>query len=218
MLITLGVIGVVATITIPGLISAYKANQLRAQFLKSYSTIQQAFRQMEADDVSTDLATYSGKMGSFYNTYKQYFKGAHECGYYYDTSDALPCMGMPYGKNNYKSLDGKFVVYDDYFTDGQLVLPDGSLLMIDNPNWGDFLWLFVDLNGYATPPNRFGYDLFVFQFIDGELRTMGDKETEYNDIDKYCNINISTKTNGIACAHRAKTESDYFKWAVKNLK
>lgn len=33
-LITLGIIGVVAAITIPGLITTYKAHQLHSQFLK----------------------------------------------------------------------------------------------------------------------------------------------------------------------------------------
>lgn len=53
-LITLGIIGVVAAITIPGLIYNYKAHRLQSQFLKSYSTLQQVFKRMEADDVSLD--------------------------------------------------------------------------------------------------------------------------------------------------------------------
>lgn len=35
-LITLGIIGVVAALTIPSLITNYKAHRLRSQFLKSY--------------------------------------------------------------------------------------------------------------------------------------------------------------------------------------
>ncbi len=215
-LITLGIIGVVAAITIPSLMTAHKAHRLRAQFLKSYSTIQQAFRQMEADDVSTDISSYSGKMGSFYKTFKSYFKGVHECGFYTNTSKNLPCLGM--GEHNYKSLDGKYTISSDYFTDGQFVLPDGTLVMIDNPNWGDFVWIFVDLNGYKNPPNRWGYDLFTFEFINGELKTMGDIQTKYNDQEKYCNINSTGITNGMACANKAKNNTDYFKWIVKNVK
>ena len=37
-LITLGIIGVVAALTIPSLITNYKARKLHTQFLKSYST------------------------------------------------------------------------------------------------------------------------------------------------------------------------------------
>lgn len=215
-LITLGIIGVVAAMTIPNLMTAYKAHKYRAQFLKSYSILQQAFKQMEADDVSTDISSYPNNMGSFYNTFKVYFKGAHWCGYYRETSNVLPCTGFLTQK--YKTLNGEKIIDTDYFTDGQIVLPDGTLILIDNPNWGDFVYLFVDLNGYGHPPNRLGYDLFAFQFIDGELRTMGDMKTRYNDVDGFCSIESTSVNNGMTCAQKAKQNSDYFKWVVKNVK
>ena len=93
--------------------------------------------------------------------------------------------------------------------------PEFSNLMFENVI-GKFIS--VDLNGFNNPPNKAGYDLFTFQFIDGELRTMGSKGTIYSDIDKYCNIKSNHYYNGIACAHRAKTEPDYFRWVVKNVK
>ena len=82
----------------------------------------------------------------------------------------------------------------------------------------DYIWVFVDINGYKNPPNVWGYDLFTFEFLDGELRTMGDKQTTYNDLLKYCDIKSDDAKNGIDCAYRAKTESDYFKWVIKNVK
>lgn len=221
-LITLGIIGVVAAMTIPGLMTAYKAHQLRSQFLKSYSTIQQVFRRMEADDVSTDLSTYSGKMGSFYEVFKQYLAGVHECGVYANTSDILPCAGYKeYGTTNrkvYKNYTGTSKLGRAFFDDGQLALSDGTLILIENPNGGDRLWVFVDINGFGKLPNRWGYDLFTFQFINGELRTMGDRETTYNDVEKYCNPKTGDSYNGIACAYKAKTETDYFKALVKQFK
>ncbi len=221
-LITIGIIGVVAAMTIPGLMTAYKAHQLRAQFLKSYSTVQQAFRRMEADDVSTDISAYSGKMGSFYNTFKQYFSGIHECGVYSNTSDILPCAGFAkYGTNNkqvYKTYTGRYNLARGIFDDGQFALSDGTLVLIENPNGFDRVWIFVDINGFGKLPNRLGYDLFTFEFINGELRTMGDRETTYNDLEKYCNPKIANGLNGIACAHKAKTKTDYFKSLVKEFK
>lgn len=187
---------------------------MRSQFLKSYSVIQQAFRQMEVDDVSTDISTYSGKMGSFYDVFKTRFKGAHWCGYYNNTSATLPCARGPI----YKTLNGHRTLSLSLFDDGQFVLPDGTLVIIENPNGGDRVWIFVDLNGYGNQPNRLGYDLFVFQFVEGELRTMGDLQTTYTDMDKYCNLNSSDIFNGITCAQKAKENSDYFEWVIKNIK
>ena len=220
-LITLGIIGVVAALTIPGLMTAYKAHQLRAQFLKSYSTVQQVFRRMEADDVSTDISAYEGKMGSFYDAFKQYLAGVHECGVYSNTSDVLPCAGYKeygIGRKVYKNYTGTANLGLGLFDDGQLALSDGTLILIENPNGGNRLWVFVDINGFGKLPNRLGYDLFTFQFINGELRTMGDRETTYNDVEKYCNPKRGDGLNGIACAYKAKTETDYFKSLVKHFK
>ena len=76
-LITLGIIGVVAAITMPNLIAAHKAKRLRSQFLKSYSTIQQVFKQMEADDVSTDPSTYPAR--TMYKTFMKYLQAPFDC-------------------------------------------------------------------------------------------------------------------------------------------
>ena len=216
-LITLGIIGVVAAMTIPNLMVTYKAKRMRSQFLKTYSVIQQAFKQMEVDDISTDISDYSSRMGSFYDAFKTRFKGAHWCGYYNNTSAVLPCAKNP----TYKNLNGKYNLSQNLFDDGQFVLPDGTLVIIENPNTTDNngrVWVFVDLNGYGNSPNRLGYDLFVFQFVDNELRTMGDLKTTYNDMDKYCNLKSSEAMNGIACAQKAKENSDYFEWVIKNIK
>ena len=173
-LITLGIIGVVAAMTIPNIISTYKAARLRSQFLKSYSTIQQAFRQMRADDISTDFSDYVSNSGSLYSVLKSYFSGVHDCGHYLNTSSALPCAGA---YPTYKTLDGKNTVYRNWFDDGQFVLSDSTLIFIENPNMeSSHVYILIDLNGYARMPNRLGYDLFVLQFVNQELVTMGDSD------------------------------------------
>lgn len=211
-LITLGIIGVVAALTIPELITQYKAKRLHSQFLKSYSVIQQAFKQMGEDDVSTDPTTYDNR--TFYKTFMKYFNGATDCGF-----QGEKCASG----TNYTSFDGKdkdvgFSENKRYsiFDDGQFLLPDGTLIIVENMR--PQLWVHVDLNGYKNPPNRLGYDLFTFDFLDGELITMGAKNTLYNDMEKYCNIKSTTKFNGIACAQKAKENSDYFKDLVKKIK
>ncbi len=218
-LITLGVIGVVAAITIPGLITAYKAHQLKAQFLETYSIVQQVFKQMEADDVSLDPQSYNrDKEEVFYKTFNNYLTGTIDCGTY--SAKGLPCYNI-HDNKGYKTLNGTTKINTSLFDDGQLVLQDGTLLIFEQPSTGTVqlrIWIFVDLNGYKNPPNILGYDLFTFQFLDGELHTMGDKETTYNDINKYCNENSSNALNGIACAHKAKTETDYFKRIIKKFK
>ena len=219
-LITLGIIGVVAAITIPGLINNYKANKLRTQFLKSYSTIQQAFKLMQEDDVSLDPTTYA--TSTYYKTFMKYLQAPTDCGL--GDKKIYPCA---YIRNSadpafkyYKTLDGANASMA-YFDDGQIALQDGTLLMFEN--FSDItdgdptrVYISVDLNGAKNPPNRWGYDLFTFQLVDEQIKAMGEKGTKFGD--NYCNLNLTNEYNGIACASKAKNDTDYFKWVVKTLK
>ena len=223
-LITLGIVGVVAAMTIPSLMNTYKAHRLRAQFLKSYSTVQQVFKQMEADDVSLNPTDYNdNNYGPFYKTFNKYLKASVDCGSC--TTKFNPSkMCYNYKKNSgdmpYKNLNGTAVVAPTLFDDGQILLPDGTLLLFENPSnvTNPRVWVHIDLNGYKNPPNRWGYDLFTFNFLDGELRTMGELQTGYTRYENYCSLTSTMGYNGIACAYKAKSNPDYFKWVVKNVK
>ena len=211
-LITLGIIGVVSAMTIPNLINNYKAKRLRTQFLKSYSIVQQVFKHMSADDVSLDPKTYPTR--TFYLTFMKYLQAPYDCGVH---KNILPCYDYAKTTKNYKSLDNKSNVAINWFDDGQIALQDGTLILFENYTDINQLWVSIDLNGFNNPPNRWGYDLFTFEFIDGELLTMGDAKTKYHDIEKYCNFEGSGEFNGSACAFLAKTDTEYFKRLVKKF-
>lgn len=216
-LITLGIVGVVAAMTIPNLMNYYKAQKLRSQFLKSYSIVQQVFKQMEADDVSLNPRDYPSAPDTlFYKTFIKYLQAPIDCGNYYTKSKALPCYDFMGSSAHYKTLNGSADVPVSVFDAGQIVLQDGTLLLFNSDNYG--FWVSVDLNGYNGKPNKFGYDLFTFEFQDGVLRTMGDISTKYQDMSIYCDKNSKHYFNGIACANKAKADTDYFKTIVKTYK
>lgn len=185
-LITLGILGVVAAMTIPNLITNYKAHQLRSQFLKAYSLTQQAFKLMEEDDISLDPTSYPGV--TFYKTFQKYFTGSIDC-QAPSARQKKPC----YHLNNsapdaYKTYHGSYF-HGFKLDDGQFALQDGTLFLFENPNARDTpILISVDINGFGNKPNKAGYDLFTFQFFDGELKTMGAIGTQY-DVEKYCNKN-----------------------------
>lgn len=224
-MITLGIIGVVSALTIPSLMTNLKAIRFRSQFLKSYSIIQQAYKFMEEDDVSLDPSTYNLKLAPFYKTYMKYLVGAHDCGifgaYGSNNNSGIPCYrykGLSDDSEPYKSLDGKSLVSGQFFDDGQIALPNGVLLLFNHGGIAKH-WITVDINGYNTPPNRWGIDLFTFQIIDGKIITMGDKDTEYYaQKDEYCNFKGSGALNGATCAQKAKENTDYFKEVIKFVK
>lgn len=210
-LITLGIIGVVAAITIPGLITKYKAHRLKSQYLKSYSTIQQVFKQMSMDDVSLDASTYEAK--TFYKTFARYLQGVTDCGSY-----GIECFNIELRTMGiYKALRNDNFSLNGLLDDGILQLQDGTLLLFENPPRIQQVIVSVDLNGYYNPPNRFGYDLFSFQLIDEQLKPMGTSGTLYEG-DTYCDFNSRSSYNGISCAYRVQKESDYFISLLKTVK
>ena len=228
-LITLGIIGVVAAMTIHSLITSYKAHSLKSQYLKAYSEIYQIVKRMRDDEIVLD--------SKFLSQFKYYVTGSIYCGIsstilYADASDS-PCFYKASGL--YKTYDGKKTVSASIMDDGQYVLADGTNVYFEWDTVASHFddaeshkWIWVDINGYKNPPNRWGYDLFTFQVIDDEVLAFGDDGTYLKssasadavsvDTDTYCNLNVSGSYNGLACSYLAKSDSDYFKRVVKNLK
>lgn len=204
-LITIGIIGVVAAITIPQLMKNSKAIRFKSKFNKSYSTIAQAFRSL-ADE---------GAEMSYRKSYKQlmkYFSNATDCGV-----DGSACYKEDISRK-YKTMSGSTFSFAR-LNDGMLLLPGGELIMFeDGRASAGIILLSVDLNGYNSPPNKFGYDVFTFQYIDGNLYAMGDVGTTYYG-NEFCKPSSSVGgLGGISCAHEVKKDSEYFKKIVKEIK
>ena len=218
-LITLGIIGVVAALTIPSLMTKNKAKRLRSQYLKTYSTIAQSIRLIKNEDVSLDPKTYSSG-NSFYKTFANYFKTAHLCG---TQAAAIQKNDLCYysGDNSYKTLDGKSTPPYSRFDDGQFLLMDNTLIMLENPYGSSNapLWIHADINGKNNPPNRLGIDVFTFVMTsDEELVPMGSVGTTYTNTEQYCNPKVSNNYNGFACSKKAMEDSNYFEKILSQTK
>ncbi len=204
--------------TMPNLISNSKAKRLKSQFMKSYSIVAQSMRHAKYDEVSLNPGTYSdGK--AFYHTYIGYFKTAVLCGENTTVKNFDHCHSRT--DHAYKTLDGKREPSFNYFDDGQFVLLDGQLVMIENPysNTNAPLWIHVDINGKTQKPNRLGYDVFTFVVnAEEELVPMGSPGTVCADLDKFCNIESSADLNGCGCAYQVMQQSDYFNKIVRKVK
>ena len=210
-LLTLGIIGVVAAMTIPTVSHRMQAIKLRSQFMKSYSSLQQIGKLMQADGVTGDANEYPPlSRRSFHYTFRQYLKGATDCG-----NSGIDCYGK-YLNTDYRRLAGRQYGGVTLRVSGMSFLqPDGSLVFIGN-NYplGTPITIMVDINGYKTPPNAAGYDLFWFQLMDNaEILPMGAPTTLYTEKDTYCNpkTNEAYSLNGISCACEAVKDPNYFK-------
>lgn len=172
-LITLGIIGIIASITIPSIIDYYSKQQYVESLKKAYSDLTQMFSLYMTDSAVSEIGQTSLFDGvSFSDTsvqdsldgmIKTYFKVVRACragdstcqvtGYkYLSTSAGTPSTQFPSSRYNFCTLNGmcfsiglSSTCQPDLAKTGQMKANCGSI--------------FVDVNG-NKPPNQFGRDFF----------------------------------------------------------
>lgn len=219
-LITLGIIGVVAAMTLPALINNNRNKALEAAFKKNYSVIEQALNMYYAQNgerLTKDII----QRGYLKANIIEYFNVLVDCGRGSESSaSALEKTCIPNYENNgdidknstnYKTFNGKTNINLGPFDDGQFVLNDGSLILLEDAGSRN-LYISVDVNGYKQNPNRLGQDLFMFQISEnGKLLPMGaEGTTYYSENDEYCSPTSTNDMNGAGCTIKAVNEKDYF--------
>jgi len=180
-LITLGIIGVVAAMTIPLLISNYQKKQYVTQLKKVYTQFNQVIEQMSlnagcvSDLKCTGLFAVGTTSATLGDEVAKYFKITKNC----RTSVNQGCWAT---KTNL-SYDGSHAVNNDYdaSTNYKFITEDGvsvsiynfaanCSLNVSNGFSGDFSQLCatvgLDLNG-TKGPNYTGRDTFTFYMTNG---------------------------------------------------
>ena len=215
-LITLGVIGVVAAMTLPSVIAKYQKQQTIAKLKKAYSTLGQLVLRSQENNgpaaFSTSDTVDAEVVKNFFNTYWfPYLNGPviskegvcpygsdSVCAAYsllsgsvYDTSIYT---NYPIGRVFFTTNDGIAYYVDimrwenKYDDDGNLVSHIAKYSTRQN--------VLIDVNG-VNPPNTFGKDVFMFiiNFDDSLVRPYGHDKTE-SEINDNCKLNGS----GAYCA------------------
>lgn len=215
-LITLGIIGVVAAMTLPSLVNRTRQKELETAFQKQYSVLQQAILKIKnTDNLNFECENYNGTNGTtFKKRLAEEYKATKDCGsinynvgYVINEDDG----SFTY----YKTLNGK-TLERAYFDDGGFITIDGTTFFIEQGrqayNETGFL-VSIDLNGYKKKPNRMGYDFFMFQLTkEGKVLPMGAENTYWEESrEELCSNTSSSSMNGFTCAYYAVTDKDYFK-------
>lgn len=215
-LITLGIIGVVAAFTLQSLFTNIRNKQLETQLKHSYSVISQALEMYQAE-TGEKLTSENLGLRQFKTKVFKYLNVVKDCGYgNIDTDKAcLPNLGSNSENNpkTYKLFDGKsYLTGLNYFDDEQVVLSDGSLFFVKYNRDIPKLYVSVDVNGHKKNPNRLGQDLFMFQIdTKGNLLPMGAKGTDFYTInDSYCSPTPTHYMNGAGCTYKALNDKNFF--------
>lgn len=222
-LITLGIIGVVAAMTIPTLMAHLNHVKLKSQFKEGYSLLAQAVKMYNEDEDAEHSRFLYAK------DFSKYFKGATICTD--KDKNSTHCIARTEtddeGHTSVTNRDYKYTNYaknTDYiqtnmFDDSQFYLNNGMLIIMDMNPWGKGKnqLISIDINGKSSKPNAAGHDLFSFELRPTEksggleLVPMGEQDTELTDKDTYCSKTSKSSYNGIACAYYAMQDGDYFK-------
>lgn len=170
-LITLGIIGIAAAMTIPVLTNKYQQKALEAQFKKSYSNLQTAINNVNSDN-GIPYECYTLKYGGnyHYNQCNEFwpkvleqYKTIRLCGNW----KATECRPKYKSKTEVIAAGGSIIgqacsfPIDSHYAYN---LNDGSIIYLFNtPESGynnhNSLFFGFDVNG-KKGPNKWGYDLF----------------------------------------------------------
>lgn len=210
-LITLGIIGIVAAMTLPTLIAKHQKKVLQTAFITSYSLLGQALNGLKADTGVSSIYDYY----VMYDTTRGYYMQEE---FQRDFAKQLKLVNFSSDMQpKYKTYDGSKEISVDASSYAQSsfkhALANGALLKfsISGSLDGQNISLTVDTNG-LKPPNRYGFDVFIFLVKGSNDKLVGRKmmrlytEDEANE-DIYsglaglpCSIKSKQTMNGIGCA------------------
>ena len=177
-LLTLGIIGVVAVLTIAPLILNTEKQEYIVALKKQYTVMNQLLRQMATDyGCTNDLACtglfHDDSETSIGPALEKYLKMAKVCGL--NTGEGC----FPEINQNYNGTGSTFNFdsYDSY----KFITMDGTAVYLynmhsdcgtDNGNGLGYMskacaWMLIDVNGFKSP-NRLGRDVFGFWIVNGK--------------------------------------------------
>lgn len=212
-LITLGIIGVIAALTLPALINQKQIKELQVGLQKGYSMLSQVVQMINYGEGQTfNHKNYPWKSTApVIDKYLVSTKACQGSCLIYKGNDKDENGDNIYGSysfGDYRTYNKKANVRGNYFDDAQFLLRNGMTIYVED---SEFLGLSIDVNGMYKGPNLWGHDLFTFKVTNnGKLIPFGADGTGYSP-DDFCSATDTSKYNGIACAYKALTEKDYFK-------
>lgn len=191
-LITLGVVGVVAAMTLPTLIKNYQKHQTINQLKKVYTIINQAIKLSETQNsefIYWDDPQSIGAKEYFNKYYKPYMETVKICKNYSE-------CGYQVKEPWFKPKGNTISIYSLVYSNAKIpfVLKDGTFILLVIESSGiknNNIW--VDING-SKGPNRLGHDFFMFERTEnGMIKPLGYNKGKNN-------IDINCKSSGEYCA------------------
>lgn len=182
-LITMGIIGVVAALTIPTLMNKWQRDAYSTQLKQVYSMFSQAITQFQTDRMSKSLLEGGLRSQGALNTFMTtYFRSVEAC------ASQSDCLASQYTKLAGNQLN--------WSSSANYRLANGATVGLiynggNQATGSSHFYMLVDTNGKEAP-NILGRDAFViYVYTDGTIgdqvtdtappHSKSDRETEFND-------------------------------------
>ena len=207
-LITIGIIGIVAAMTIPTLMTKLKNDRESAILKEDYSILQQMMKIANEEGAMANIVKGNNmaEMKEWFDTYfLPYIKTTSVCYNKWGcwSKNAKKANGDKYTNNiacgaasiSFVLYNGSYVCMDDLGDFRFGVRPKGITIGI-----------LVDVNG-DKQPNVIGEDIFALQFYENELLPGGYHMT-IDEVDKNCSKKCTDNTPycGVACTVKAQRQ------------
>ena len=192
-LITLGIVGIVAALTLPNVMKQHQKRVLVAQLQRTYNTVSNAIP-MYMDEVhavtmyETPAFNYSRSPDDdtpLVNFVKENFKTAKIC-----TTKTTGGLETCFGKK-YVSMNGETGSRDTLSGEVCAILKTGATLCFDRMGHkNDFPYLYIDVNG-SEGPNVWGRDAFQLEYSNsGSIAESFNDEVQPNHSAANCEENL----------------------------
>ncbi len=203
-LITIGIIGIIAAMTFPSLINRYQEKVAYTRLRHAYSVFSQAYLRVTESNGpldSLDLGEFATPEGAkkMYDYFKPFLAEAEDCG------DEFGC----FYDGDYKTLTGGIYGFSprNHSKYARGVLNNGTAFAFasggsgcnDNGTVKGYCGiLYVDINGYKNP-NQAGVDYFAFHVTKTGIYPVGMQGFDGGTNGYVCEYQGNSRGNGIGC-------------------
>lgn len=149
-LVTLAIIGIVAALTIPALITSYNENVTATQAKKAYANISSAWKQYIEDHGGSPINSFTSRSNLRDVFLKSYFSYIQEIRAGVNTHTVMQLED----DTDFRTLDAGITT-----SDGAIIAIYNAFPSCQNAGVDWCAQVFFDINGRKSP-NRIGYDVF----------------------------------------------------------
>lgn len=206
-LITLAIIGIVASMTIPTLMNQANDIELKVAWKKAFSVLSQAHALLIADNI---MPVSSSTSYAYPDALADKLKVSKRCTV--STSGCWHAVGAVYSVANKPVTfvgNGGDMVY--HINDGMMMYvynggfsPVSPLTAAMDNNSAGFM--IIDVNGFKKP-NRMGYDMYSVEYYGNALIASGAANSHYTETSGFSSCDKTSAStswnNGLSCSSKA---------------